>query len=403
MRVREFVRPLWWVLFAALTVGCGGGPASSAGPTSTPTTRPPATASTATTSTVLSPAAVPAPVLEAAEPSRPVAPPAGSPSATIRRDCGMSTALSNGRTLWIYCDTALFGTDERLEYFVNTSAAVATPDAPTVMVDNVDPDGHPLTFLRPEDDYPRCSSEEKRALWPQSAVTILATDAQPRDRVLVWYSNVCLVPGGAQTSDIGLAEAWFDVGPGASAAPTSVDILDARLLPKLGAAGGYGVASVIDGPDAYLYWCGQDTEPCRIARVALDRVADPTAYRYYDGADWVPDATAARPLAMGESRLRIKASVQWVAPLDRYVMADVDAWNHVSLRVAPRPEGPWSAPATVTLPGCAEAFPDNCFAVEVQPQLSDAAHVAVSYFDPVRPYGNEPTTRVVDIPITLAR
>ncbi len=30
-------------------------------------------------------------------------------------------------------------------------------------------------------------------------------------------------------------------------------------------------------------------------------------------------------------------------------------------------------------------------------------HCRVRYFDPVRPYGNEPTTRVVDIPITLAR
>lgn len=314
----------------------------------------------------------------------------------------MTSPLSDGRSLWIYCDTALFGPDERLQFFVNTSAAVATPDEPTVMRDDVDGAGHPRTFLHTEGEYPACSGPEKQSLWPQSAVTVLATDGQQVDRVLVWYSNVCLVPGGAETFDIGLAEATYDVGPTASSTPRAVRILNPRVLPKLGKAGGYGVASVLDGDDAYLYWCGQDSDPCTIAKVPIAQAADSTAYRYWDGAGWVADAAAARPLVMGASQPRIKASVRWVPGLDRYVMVDVDSWSILNVRVATRPEGPWTAPAWVQLPECAQPYPNNCFAAEVQPQLSGAGHVAVSYFDPMQPYGLAPTTRVVDVPIGLA-
>jgi hypothetical protein len=313
----------------------------------------------------------------------------------------MTTPLSAGRTLWIFCDTALFGTDERLQYFVNTSGAVASPDAPTVMQDVVDAAGHPLTFLRPEGSYPACEAAEKQSLWPQSAVTIPASPSQAQDRVLIWYSNVCLVPGGAETFDIGLAEAWFAVGPDASATPTAVAVLNPRVFPKLGSAGGYGVASVIDGSDVYVYWCGQDSGPCTVARAALDHVADASAYRYWDGTAWAAGASEARPMVMGPSQTRIKASIRWVPGLERYVMVDVDPWNSVDVRVATRPEGPWTAPARSVLTECTQPFPNNCFAAEVQPQLSSADHVAVSYFDPSRPFGVEPTTRLVEIPITL--
>ncbi len=313
----------------------------------------------------------------------------------------MTAPLANGRTLWIYCDTALFGRDERLQRFVNTSAAVAGPEAPTTMQDAVDTSGYPLTFLRADGDYPVCDAAEKQSLWPQSAVTLPASADQPEDRVLIWYSNVCLVPGGATTFDIGLAEARYPVGPGAPSAPTSVRIRTARLFPKLGKAGGYGIASVIDGPHAYVYWCGQDAEPCTVARVPVEAAADASAYRYWDGREWVPEAAAATPLVMGPSHERIKASVRWVPGLDRFVMVDVDAWNTLSVRVAQRPEGPWTAPASVRLGECTEAHPNNCFAAEVQPQLSGAGHVAVSYFDPTRPFGVESPTRVVDVPIAL--
>jgi hypothetical protein len=349
------------------------------------------------------PTAPPAPVVARTGPSRPVAAPVSTPIANIRRDCGMTAPLSNGRTLWIYCDTALFGTDQRLQHFVNTSAAVASPDAPTVMQDAVDVAGLPLTFLQSGADYPVCDGAEKRSLWPQSAVTLPAGPDQAEDRVLIWYSNVCLVPGGAETFDIGLAEARYAVGAGASSTPTSVTIRAPRLFPKLGKAGGYGVASVLDGPDAYVYWCGQDTDPCTVARVPWDAAADAAAYRYWDGRSWVPDAAAAKHLVMGPSQARIKASVRWVAGLDRYVMVDVDAWSTLTVRVATRPEGPWTEPAWVRLGECTQVYPNNCFAAEVQPQLSGPDHVAVSYFDPTRPFGLEPTTRVVDVPITIAR
>ena len=46
---------------------------------------------------------------------------------TSNRDCGFSTPLSNGRVMWVFCDTALFDQHAMLQTsFVASSAAIAS-------------------------------------------------------------------------------------------------------------------------------------------------------------------------------------------------------------------------------------------------------------------------------------
>lgn len=86
-------------------------------------------------------------------------------------------------------------------------------------------------------------------------------------------------------------------------------------------------------------------------------VLDPTAYEYWDGADWVADVEdAASVLPRPASEL----SVMWNDYLGKYTAMYSQGYNSVVLRTADEPEGPWSGPTALvdysTLPGVYGAF-----------------------------------------------
>src|SRR5262245_15793533 len=80
-------------------------------------------------------------LVDAPTESQPVGPPAASPLALVRRDCGSSEPLPAGGAIWLYCDTTLFEPGGRLRWFVNTSAAVATDGEPLGMRERPAGDG----------------------------------------------------------------------------------------------------------------------------------------------------------------------------------------------------------------------------------------------------------------------
>ena len=328
--------------------------------------------------------------------SRGVGPPEGSPVTGIRRDCGMSTPLSGGRALWIYCDTGIWGADARLQYFVTTTATVASPDEPLVMRDALDATSRPVGFLTTADDYPVCHDGARRSAWPMSAVTVPGDGS---DRVLIWYHNVCLVPRAAETFDIGLAEIVIPADHRPED-PLVAHVVTPRLFGKLGRGGSFGAAAEVFEGDAYVWWCDLAETPCFLARAPLDRVQDLAAYTYWTGAGWGAEQGRMAPLPLGPVASRISSSVRWVPALASFVMLDMDGWGRLDLRFADRPEGPWSAAQTSILEECPGTYPENCFAGAIHAQLSDAAHLAVGYFDPRQPFGTGRSTRVIDIGLT---
>jgi hypothetical protein len=349
----------------------------------------------------------PAPTLaveDGIEASEPVGPPADSDLVGIRRDCGQSVALGDGRALWLYCDTVLFDADGALELFLNTSSALAEPDAPLVMIDQRDRRGEPVTLIDPAPGYPPCEASQRSFTWP-TAAAVVPDDTAGRDRVLIYFENVCVLPGEVDAYDVGVAEVVYDHDePQDPNRPLRATVLEPRLFPRADRAV-YGLAAVLDadGDHVNVYRCPASDDPCTVARAPVDDVADASAYRYWDGEGWQPEAAAAAPMIMPDTLQSTKASVEWVDDLGVYVMAShpVTETETVVLRAARAPEGPWSDPVEVPLPACAGFYPTICFAVEVHDHLSDAAKLGLTWFDPTYEPGGESPTRFAQVAVSV--
>ncbi len=385
------------VVLAAVAPGCASG--EEADEQDPGTTRGSGVRATRTTS-VEDPGA---PTFELGVPgdSEPVAPPPDSPMAGIRRDCGISAPLSDGSALWVYCDTALVDEQGRMLGFRNSSAARAEPDRPLVMREPADPEGLPFTFLETEPGYPPCRPGEGRFTWPAAAVRV--PHPEPGDRVVIYYHNVCVVPGAFEGYDLGVAEFVTDDPAGMASEPIVGRLLEDRLFSRLHDEPPFGQAAVWHEGHVYLYRCDGAPGPCQVARVTPEGVADSTAYEYWTGSGWSQDITDAGPLVMPEPFTGMKPAVEWIPDLGIFVMVDHHRLGSgvVAIRVARRPEGPWSAPADVELPGCTGAYPDICFAAEIHEQLSSEDHLGLTWYDPTFPAGGESPTRFAEVPIQL--
>ncbi len=113
----------------------------------------------------------------------------------------------------------------------------------------------------------------------------------------------------------------------------------------------------VGNPDGrYVYAIGT---PCgrlsgaRAARVPADRLLDNAAWEYFDGTGWVADrAQAAEIIKPGVG----EGSLVWNAGLGRWMYATLNELSEtIELRFSERPEGPWSAPATLAK-GYAQAY-----------------------------------------------
>lgn len=379
-------------LFGLALAACGGG--SDADPS-----RPAAAAASRPTADAPPPTVDVAPL----EASEPVGPPAGSPWVGIRRDCGLSVPLSDGSALWLYCDTLRFTPDGDLEIFLNTSVARAEADAPLEMVDQPDRRGDLRPVIDPVPGYPPCTAGQGSFTWPTAALV----DPQPdgADRVVVYFENVCVLPGVLDGYDVGVAEIVYDPSrPPDPNHPIVAEVLEPRLFARDDREP-FGLAGVLVDDLAYVYRCPAGAKPCEVARAPIDDVADANAYRYWSGDGWSADAADAAPMAMPDPVDGTKPAVEWVEALDLFIMVNhpVESTDTVLLRVAPTPTGPWSAGAPIELPGCQGFYPLICFAAEVHEQLSDDASVGLTWFDPTVPPGPESPTRFAQVAISVDR
>ena len=359
-----------------LAVGCGD--QSGAAPATTPP-RPAPLAVTGATSTPIE-----------------VGPPIGHTLTGVDRDAGLSVALRDGSTLWLFGDTAARRSDESLRYFIVGTAAWAPPGRPAETHDH-DAGGRPLPFLTPTADFPSCPGDKPVAgLWPSSAVV---QHVGERDRVVIWLENVCLGDGGGvQGMGMAVAEWWYDPAAPPDGQPVQGTVLNSVLFPRRG----FGMTSVLDGADrAFVYACapaGQEGEAatdgqCQVGRVELDHVADPDAYDVWDGSVWgsISTSKAARlslPTEEGSSAFAASGlSVAFDPGLGKYVMA-YTPWpgysNEIEVRVADQPVGPWSSPTHVPLPHCEDernGVHHYCYAATTQPLFSSPGSLALGYYD----------------------
>ncbi|NYJ75138.1 DUF4185 domain-containing protein [Allobranchiibius huperziae] len=117
----------------------------------------------------------------------------------------------------------------------------------------------------------------------------------------------------------------------------------------------WGSALVRDWNEVYVYGTRGGSargagRSLYIARVAASGVQDPSAWTYWNGLAWVPDAAAAQPL-LGRDTVSQALSVShlgtsWVA----VSMRGGDLQQRVGVWTATQPQGPWALSRTVAVP-----------------------------------------------------
>jgi len=322
------------------------------------------------------------------------------PLSDVDRDAGVTTTLRDGSVLWLFGDSVALNPDGSLRYFVSGTGAWASASSPTYTRDAVAPGSVPYLLATPGASFPACdASMPHRAMWPLSAVTV---PSGPLDHVIVFMANMCLRDGMTFSyRGVAVAEWYYDPAAPPVERPVQLTVVN----PSVGLARSWGTASVV-GADGflYLYQCDRPANPadvgnygpCRVARVAPAAVADTAQYRYWNGSSWSPsDPSVSMNLPPGSAvGFRYPASsftVAWDAPHGVYVMV-YSPWpgfvDRLAVRVARSPEGPWSEPAELTLPGCSDTVSGqtkSCYAGTAQPWFSTATELGVGFYDQATP------------------
>lgn len=338
------------------------------------------------------------------------------------RDGGVSTRLRDGSVLWLFGDSTERDDAGGLRYFVGGTGAWAPWWDVARTYDAVDGAGAgaPYRLATPTPAYPSCPTARPHAvMWPVSATTV---PAGPLDRVIVFLSNMCL--GGEQDMEfrgMSVGEWYYDPAAPPVHRPVQLQIVNQDLGLPLDRP--YGTASVVDDEGRLvLYTCGRPANlfdvagfgPCRAARVDPASVGDPSSYRYWNGGAWVASAGAAAPMTLPSG-----ASVGWNHPAASFTVTRDDAhgvyvmayspWpgfvDRAAVRVAERPEGPWTAPAEVWLPGCDDRVGGatrTCYAATAQPAFSRAGVLGLGYYDQgVLPERTRGAYHVVAVPFEV--
>jgi hypothetical protein len=147
------------------------------------------------------------------------------------------------------------------------------------------------------------------------------------------------------------------------------------------------------GDHVFVYQCDWQWGPplgCRVGRVADDRVQDPGSYQFWNGSAWVPGRDRATFVEMPGDNVGVAYQVTWVEEWEVFALSHI-SWPGIGtsqlVRIARSPNGPWSEPISIPLPGCGPD-PHWCYAGGIHSQLTDDQSVGLSYYDPTSPFPN---------------
>ncbi len=355
-------------------------------------------------------------------PPTPVGPPASHPLAGIDRDAGVSVPLRDGSVLWLFGDSSQLDRNGNLRYFVNNTAAWAPAGATTVTQDAV-VGGAPVRFASPQGSDWTCPPDKPtRAMWPLSAVRTDGTG--PRDVVTAFFGNVCLGDEPLEIAPRGVALVRWTYDP--ASPPAGQPIVGTVVTHELfGVGHEYGTAATTDGTYVYGYDCesppdGPGVEwpnqfgPCTVGRVAVASAGSRSAWTFWNGSTWVASESAAAPVIAGSSGGEDPQAPVASLTVARdevhgvYVMA-YSPWpgftDRILVRVATEPQGPWSEPVEVALPGCEATVGRDgyyCYAGTVQPQLSSPGRLGLGYYDQLVAVGpNSGQYLTITVPFTV--
>jgi hypothetical protein len=307
----------------------------------------------------------------------------------IIQDQGNTVTLPDGRTLWIFADTAQEG--RRPTFFVTSSAAVSDPGSVFLRY-LTGPGGVPREFL------PRTAAERRQhvpgrryvGVWPTGATTL------PDGRVVVAYAKylVGIKPRQSFTFQGGGLYEWRP--------PADGDVLGAgparRIADDIWTASDGPVASPV-AAGRWVYFSQCEGRRCWSARAPGTSLADRATYVWWTGTGWSPDRADRVPMTYGDDYPGRNPPTAYLPDAGVYATVDTSGGIQSStglIWVAPRPWGPWSRAARFPLPGCTSEH--GCYTLNVHPGLSSAGTVRVSYATA----DDGPHVHVLDVPVSIA-
>lgn len=308
------------------------------------------------------------------------------PPTVLVRDGGQSALIGN-KILWTFGDTllnvrAVDGANAR-----SNTAALANPSTPLNAVEPVDANGAPYQFLpfTPEEKRYNDNSgnpNERYALWVNGVIP------DGNGNGIVFYLKLKVHPGFLNYEFIGIGLAR--VAAGQTVAVREPNLLFTSPEPV------FGYAMLLD-QHIYVYGKmqnGASNSPYAVARVPLAQAFNRSAYRFWNGANWVADIT--QSVAVMDS-IPGAVTVSFNHRQKRYLAVHSGIFsNKVFVRTALRPEGPWHPPTEMFsgLPPMTNAV--NYAGIE-HPELSVeyGRKIYVSYFRPTATFNGE--LRLVEV------
>jgi len=314
------------------------------------------------------------------------------PLQNVVQDQGNAVSLPDGRTLWIFADTAQLLTAPK--FFVTSSAAIATGRDLRLHYLS-DRRGIPIEFL-PRTAVERADQQpgvSYTAIWPTGATAL------PDGRIVIAYAKYAVRFKPVVAFDF-LAGGLFTYrypGHGELSQPGRADRPANRFADLWTPQDGPIASPVYSG--GYLYFTRCENFRCFSLRSTPAEMADRTSYRWWTGSGWSLDPDLRAPLRFGSGVPGRNPSIAWSPALGLFTMADTSGGIQAAqglLWVARNPWGPWSRAAPFPLPQCPRG---GCYTLNVHPLLSAPGTLRISFAT----NGVGPYVRVVDVPIRVDR
>ena len=308
------------------------------------------------------------------------------PLQTLIQDQGNTVALPDGRTLWIFADTAQLTSHPR--FFVTSSAGLANgTDLRLRYLTNSG--GTPIEFLprTAAERADQVQDEHYTAIWPTGATTL------PDGRILIAYAKYAVRLAPKVAFDF-LAGGLFTYRYPGWQESDELEQPAQRFADDLWTPADGPIASPVYSA-GYVYFTRCENYQCFSLRSTVPGLTDRAAYRWWTGSDWSPDITRRARITFGSDVPGRNPSIAWSAVLDRFVMADTTGGIQSTrglLWVAQHPWGPWSRATRFVLPDCPKG---GCYTLNVHPDRSPPGTIRVSFATS----GIGPFVRVVDVPI----
>lgn len=283
--------------------------------------------------------------------------PIASAPPILGRDGGYS-ALFRDRSIWLFGDTLIRRSGRQPPVLLSDSCSWTKDTDAADGISGFGPCAGSggtarqfIPFTQTEAAFNRSHCADTRseqdctarwALWPGALIPDLH-----QNRLLLFYKKVLVKPGflNFKTAGQGIAS-WskFDRPPERLQPRRDKDFAT-LLFGKREPA--FGSAAVVVGTTIYVFGCSPDgpSMPCRLGRVAADRIANRDAWQFYSvSRSWQRDIAQSKVVFNGNDMMSVSYNpysggylAVYSRPMSRTVM----------LRTAAKPEGPWSDPLKV--------------------------------------------------------